>query len=259
MFFNRDVFFKTIPPVQRQALADVRLHEEIDSTSTALMGLVTGGAAPGTVVIAAKQTGGRGRSGNTWHSEHQQNLYISYVIEICGDIAQRLPLVPLAAGIAAFEALATEGIVDVLLKWPNDLLLRDKKVGGILCETPGVDDERALAVVGMGINIGVQDFPEELSSIASYVTPVRDARYFRERLSAKWIDSLNRWCEKIQSDSVAELIARWKQCCEPFGRHVRVGTITGYTLDLNESGRLLLKTDAGETCEIPGGMVEHID
>ena len=259
MFFDKDLFFNTFAVGPNEAISEVILYDEIDSTSSALMGLVSAGAAPGTVIISAKQSGGRGRSGNTWHSAHEQNLYISYAIRICGDIANRLPLVPLAAGIAAFEALASEGISDVLLKWPNDLLLRDKKVGGILCETPGIDDNQAMAVVGMGINIGIQEFPEELSSIATYLQPLRDERYFRERFSATWIGALYHWCQVIQSGSVAKLIARWKQCCEPFGRHVRVGAITGYTLDLNGAGRLLLKTDNGEVCEIPGGMVEHID
>ena len=259
MFFEREIFFNALMPHSRQVVANVVLHPEIDSTSTALMGMVAAGAVSGTTVIAAKQTGGRGRSGNSWYSEHDRNLYISYAIQIVDDIVNRLPLVPLAAGIAASEALQTAGISGVRLKWPNDLLLHDRKVGGILCETPGIEDHRAMAVVGMGINLGAQDFPAELTGIATFLDPPAHVPHLREKLAASWINSLNHWCERIQAGAVSELISRWKQCCESFGRRVRVGEITGYTLDLNDAGRLLLKTDGGEICTIPGGMVEHID
>ncbi|MBN2716122.1 MAG: biotin--[acetyl-CoA-carboxylase] ligase [Deltaproteobacteria bacterium] len=259
MFFNTDIFYNALGSPKTGVVTEVVLHDIVDSTSTDLMKRLGAGASAGTAVIAARQTGGRGRSGNSWHSANDQNLYISYAIEISGNIADRLPLVPLAAGIAAVAALQKEGISAVLLKWPNDLLLNDKKVGGILCETPGIENDRAVAVVGMGINIGAQAFPQDLQHIAAFLTPSADAVHVRERLSATWIRSLYHWCQLIMNDGVAELITHWKMCCEPFGRYVRVGDVTGYTLDLNDAGRLLLKTDQGEICTVPGGMVIHLD
>ena len=258
-FFNANLFREALGEGSAQAVSDLVLFEEIDSTSSWLMKQPGNGAPVGTVVIAQRQTGGRGRSGNSWHSTHNENLYISYALRIEGEIENRLPLVPLAAGIAAYEALSALQVTDVRLKWPNDLMLHDRKVGGILCETPGISGDAAVAVVGMGVNIGAQPFPEELMRIAHYICPASDMPAFRERLAARWIVSLFRWCERIQSSEVVALIDRWKQAGEPFGRLVRVGDVVGHTMDLNDEGRLLVRQSDGEIRVIPGGMVTHLD
>lgn len=262
-FFNEQNFYHTLETTGqmsvRQMVSNLVLFDETESTSSELMSRINAGAPAQMVMIAARQTGGRGRSGNSWHSDHDGNLYISYAIEITGDIVMLLPMVPLAAGVAAFEALNREGIDDVQLKWPNDLMLNERKVGGILCETPGIGKSSAIAIVGMGVNIGEQTFPVELQQIAQYLVPPGDALTFRERFAACFVESLYRWCQTIQSGGVASLVARWRQCCEPFGRHVRVGQVTGYTVDLNDEGRLLLRTDDGEICTIPGGMVTYLN
>ncbi|MBN2527870.1 MAG: biotin--[acetyl-CoA-carboxylase] ligase [Deltaproteobacteria bacterium] len=258
-FFNTEIFESVLPSPSDDIVSDLLLFDEIDSTSTLLMNRMTHGSPVGATVIAARQTGGRGRSGNSWYSTHHLNLYISYAIRIEGDIVRRLPLVPLAAGIAAYEALGAQEIHNVLLKWPNDLMKNGKKIGGILCETPGIEGDGATAVVGMGINIGKQIFPDELRTIADYLDVSCETIGFRERVAAHWIVALYHWCQVIESNDISGLIERWKKCCEPFGRRVRVGERIGHTLDLDSDGRLLLKQDSGHICTVPGGMVEYLD
>ncbi|MBN2341031.1 MAG: biotin--[acetyl-CoA-carboxylase] ligase [Deltaproteobacteria bacterium] len=261
-FFSESFFQKQLQNILSPDSISLTVHREIDSTSTELMRQLAAGGHAGCVVVSQRQTGGRGRSGNQWHSDTTENLYISAAFQITGEIAERLPLVPLAAGIAASSALRATGISDVVLKWPNDLLQRRKKVGGILCETPGIENDSAIAVVGLGLNLGKQSFPEELSNIASYLdyskTPTPQT-HLREQISAHWICELHQWCSRLMEGKTAELIDTWKMHCEPFGRRVKVGDVVGETIDLHESGRLLVKQDGGDICTIPGGMVESLD
>lgn len=261
-FFSTKLFSDILKKEKCNACTELIIHSEINSTSTDLIRRLSEGAPMGTAVVSQTQTAGRGRSGNSWFSEDTQNLYISFSQKIRGDIAQRLPLVPLAAGVAAAEALHQENIEDVRLKWPNDLLIDRKKVGGILCETPGIENDSAVAVVGLGLNLGVQSFPAELQSIAANIASARPGHKntgLRERIAARWISGLHRWCRSIQADEVALLIAHWKQHGESFGRKVKVGNIIGHTVDLTPEGRLLVNQQNGEIRQIPGGMVESLD
>jgi BirA family transcriptional regulator, biotin operon repressor / biotin---[acetyl-CoA-carboxylase] ligase len=258
-FFNTDIFRETLGVGNQWSDSDLILFDRIDSTSSWLLQHLGKDASPGAVVIARTQSGGRGRTGNSWHSDHTENLYISHAVQISGDIENRLPLVPLAAGIAAHEALVSANVMDVQLKWPNDLMVESKKVGGILCETPGVENNAAVAVVGMGVNIGRQSFPDELTQIARYILPEEGESGFREKLAARWVFALGRWVAHIHAGEVSRLIARWKEAGEPFGRRVRVGDVVGNTVDLNGEGRLLIRQEDGEIRVIPGGMVTYVE
>lgn len=258
-FFNTDIFHRTLDAGNEHLTGDLVLFDDIDSTSSWLLHHLGKDASVGTVAIAQRQTGGRGRTGNSWHSDHMENLYISFALQIMGDIENRLPLVPLAAGVAANEALVAAKVTDVRLKWPNDLMMNSKKVGGILCETPGIENDAAVAVVGMGVNIGRQSFPEELTPIAHYILPGEETSGFREKLAARWVLSLLRWGQRIHANQVSQLIAAWKIAGEPFGRLVRVGDVVGHTVDLNDEGRLLIRQKDGKIQVIPGGMVTYVD
>lgn len=257
-FFSPEQFFLALNKTTSTLRPHLVLHDTIDSTSSDLMRRIAQGAAIGTTVVAAQQTAGRGRSGNQWHSKDTQNLYVSFSLKITGHIAKRLPLIPLAAGVAALETLTTLEIDNVQLKWPNDLLRNRKKVGGILCQTPGIENDEAVAVVGLGLNFSNHHFPPELSNIATGIAEMRKVHHGREHFCANWISRLLFWTHQLEQNAQAQLIAQWKHYGEPFGRKVKVGQIIGETIDLNDDGRLLVQTQDGEICSIPGGIVENI-
>jgi len=124
------------------------------------------GAAEGTVVVAEEQTAGRGTKGRTWHSARGLGLYVSLILR--PRPAARLSLLPLAAGLAAREAVEIASGLAAGLRWPNDLVLTGKKLGGILCETEFSGAEVVFAVVGLGVNLAHRpfDFPAGLRDLA---------------------------------------------------------------------------------------------
>ena len=148
-------------------------YASIGSTNSRLLALAGRGAPPGSVVIADEQTAGRGRRGRRWHSPPGAGISFSALVEtVVG--ATTLPLLAGIAAARAIEAVA-EGVGSVGLKWPNDLFLGGRKVGGILCEVvPGAFDP-ALVAVGVGINLRrpTAGFPSEIETTATTVEEVR--------------------------------------------------------------------------------------
>ena len=148
-----------------------RIHyfEELESTQTTARELASAGVAQGTVVIAERQTAGRGRMGRAWHSPAGANLYATIILRPAMPIAE-VPRLSLVAGVAAAETLAREAPGLVALKWPNDVWIRGRKVGGIIAEAM-TDRHGALEAVllgiGLNINLAPEDIPAELRDKAT--------------------------------------------------------------------------------------------
>ncbi len=137
-------------------------HGLVDSTSErAFAALAAGEARHGDVHVAVGQTRGRGRLGRTWHSPAGEGLYLSLVLR------PPPPLIPaaaltMAAGLGVLEGLRALGLASARLKWPNDVLVGEAKVAGILVESRALDPARPHAVVGVGIDVAQTSFPPEL-------------------------------------------------------------------------------------------------
>jgi BirA family biotin operon repressor/biotin-[acetyl-CoA-carboxylase] ligase len=233
---------------------DVAVHAEIDSTSDELRRrLAAGAAAPGALVIAGAQSRGRGRLGRSWFSPDAGHLYASLAVAAPAPAPELVPLVPLAAGVAAVDALAANGFPGVLLKWPNDLRRGDRKVGGILCEAARAD--AAVIVVGLGVNTGSSRFAGELARTAACLGDGADGPG-PEPVAAAWVAALELWVARLVHGERAALVAAWVERAEPFGRRVRAAGAEGTTIGLDTGGRLLVRTDGGAIAAIPGGVVE---
>jgi len=235
---------------------DVAVHAEIDSTSDELKRrLAAGTAAPGSLVIAAAQTRGRGRQGRSWLSPADGHLYASLAVAVEGVPGEVVPLVPLAAGVAAIDALAENGVSGILLKWPNDLTRGGRKVGGILCEAFALGDRSAIIVVGLGVNTGRSRFDEVLAGAAGCLGEGSGGPR-PESVAGAWIFAIERWVARLSSGDVAPLVAAWTDRAEPFGRRVRTAGIEGTTVGVDARGHLLIRTDTGDLEEVPGGIIE---
>ncbi|MCE9593879.1 MAG: biotin--[acetyl-CoA-carboxylase] ligase [Planctomycetes bacterium] len=135
--------------------------EAIDSTNErALAAVADKTARHGDVIVARTQTQGRGRRGATWHSPAGEGLYFSIVL-LPSALAQPAALT-MASGIAVLRAVSGLGLSGVELKWPNDLIVGDAKLVGILVETRGLDIAAPHYVVGIGVNVAQREFPPEL-------------------------------------------------------------------------------------------------
>lgn len=222
---------------------------EIDSTNAEL--LRRGPAcADGTVLLAERQTGGRGRRGRAWASPLAANLYLSLHRRFEGGIAA-LSGLSLAVGIAAAEALRDLGYAEVGLKWPNDLLARGRKLGGILVELGGEAAGPMQAVIGLGLNVrmpraAAQAIDQPWIDLATLGAGVPD----RNDLSAAVIASLARVLDDFAEAGLAPLLPRWRALDALAGREVRMqagdAAYEGVALGIAGNGGLRVRHADGE-------------
>ncbi|HET6169237.1 MAG TPA: biotin--[acetyl-CoA-carboxylase] ligase, partial [Terracidiphilus sp.] len=136
------------------------------STNSDALAAARNGAPHGSVFFADEQTAGRGRGDHAWHSASGQGLYLSALMRLPLP-SSRMPLLPLAAGLAAADAVRTATGLTVDLRWPNDLLIGPRKTGGILVESQSDRGQVSFAVVGIGINVHQQNFALDLATPAT--------------------------------------------------------------------------------------------
>jgi BirA family biotin operon repressor/biotin-[acetyl-CoA-carboxylase] ligase len=207
----------------------------IDSTMRAAEGRPAG-----YVVVAGEQTAGQGRHGHAWHSPADSGLYCSLVLE-------PRPVLTLALGLATADAIAhaSGGVCD--LRWPNDIMIGDKKVGGILVQLSG-----AIAIAGIGINLNQTAFPADLEGIATSLKTHADA--------AGILIALLREVDRYTSESPENILRLFTRASSyASGRRVRVdqadGAIEGTTAGLDPSGFLVVRKDDGtDTLIVAGGV-----
>lgn len=157
--------------------------DETDSTNTYAVKNDLGHM---TCVAAGRQTAGKGRSGRVWHSESDENLYFSVVLDGL-DSSQLLPM-NIFAGYILSDTL--RHLVDAKVKWPNDMVVRGKKLAGILMETSFSGGRLEKTVVGIGLNVNCRSFPEEISGIATSISLETGEVYEREKLLAAFMTNL---------------------------------------------------------------------
>jgi BirA family biotin operon repressor/biotin-[acetyl-CoA-carboxylase] ligase len=205
-----------------------RVHLRLaDSTNARARELAARGAPHGTLVTATQQSAGRGRQGRTWVAPPGRAL-------LCSLLVREPPrLLPLAAGVAVAEVVGCHA----QLKWPNDVLVRGRKVAGVLVE--GRPQER-WAVVGIGLNVAVpeDDFPPELHDVAGTLGLAPSAI---EPTLRRLLVALGHWIAADQRDVLDAVRARDAL----FGRHVRWGDGEGQAAGIDDTGRLVLDTESG--------------
>jgi BirA family biotin operon repressor/biotin-[acetyl-CoA-carboxylase] ligase len=205
------------------------------------------GAPAGAVVSADAQERGRGRLGRRWHSGG--GLALSVVLRPSLPPAQ-LPPVTLAAGVALAETIAQFG-ARAALKWPNDALVDGKKVAGILTETATRGGRVEHLIVGIGVNLRVAQFPDELAAIAGSLDAARAP------FAAALCLALERWYERFLDGGAASVVDGWKRFAAFFGRRVEVSAgserIAGIAEDLAADGALLLRDEAGHVHRLHAG------
>ena len=150
--------------------ARLRYFADVESTNDVALALCNGGAPEGTSVLADVQRAGRGRRGRTWFSPPGAGLYLSVVVRM-GESARTLPLLTLAAGVAAADAVAATSGLPLELKWPNDLVSGRpwRKLGGLLCEAAGPGPNVDAVVVGIGVNLRHVAYPTEIADRATSI------------------------------------------------------------------------------------------
>lgn len=231
---------------------DLHLHQDLPSTNREALSLAQNGATHGTVVIAESQSGGYGRHGRTWFSPPGLNIYCSIVVRGMGQnlsLSQWLSWVPLVSALAVTEATQQMEAVSLSLKWPNDLLLHDRKVGGILCESSFATSNDPVVIIGIGLNVNIPPvcFPEELRPTAASLMEASRRPIDRNRLIAQLLLELEHCLGELQSSGPVRLRQAYTARCATLGRQVRIlftndQPIVGLAEALSADGALQVRT-----------------
>ncbi len=241
----------TLPEASPTGFGEVRWLSEIDSTNRYLTDEARTGAATGLVVVADHQTAGRGRLGRTWVAPPGASLLVSLLLRptVARD---RRHLIVMAAGLAMAEAVEAETGVVAGLKWPNDLLVGERKLAGILAEAAG-----DALVVGIGVNIEWHEVPAELSAIATACNLEGGRPTTRAAVLHAF---LGRYSERLEDLDGSR--AAYEARLLTLGRRVRVeqadGALMGIAIGVDPDGRLRLRTEDETEVAVAVGDVVHL-
>lgn len=239
---------KNILPLDVVSLiGDLDVFDEVDSTNTVAMSRARAGGGQ-YVCLAERQTAGRGRRGRAWASPFASNVYLSLVRDFQGGAAVTEGL-SLAVGIAVCDAVRSLGVAGVMIKWPNDLVVEQRKIGGILIELSGDLSGACRAVIGIGLNVRMPEAAAvtidqpwaDLHSLGIHVP--------RNVVVSTLLSSILPSVGLFEDMGLAPFCERWAAYDVCFGRQVTIvgagATATGTAMGIDRDGGLLLDTAGG--------------
>ena len=234
-------------------------RDEVTSTNDLALEQARAGVGPGLVVVADRQTAGRGRAGRGWEDGANAAASLLATATVAAP-ATGAALVPLAAGLAVVDASRSVD-VDVTLKWPNDVLVADRKCAGILVERHTVASGDVL-LVGIGIDVDWRG-AERYGPSADWTSLAEEAGRDVDRgeLLAGLLESLASWLP-VEADDRDRLLAAYRRHCSTLGRDVEVtapggAPVSGHAVDVDAEGRLLVDTNR-ERIAVSAGDVVHL-
>lgn len=241
-----------IPHLSTKVLGK-RIHcfDEVDSTQNVAQKLIREGAPEGTLVLAERQTAGRGRLGRHWHSPKGKGIYMSLVVK--PDIPLHMtPHLTLLSAVALCRAIRREvPEVEPQIKWPNDLLIGGRKICGILLESIAENESLRYIVTGIGIscNLLPEDYPPELLDKATSLLIESGKRVERAPLIAQFLRQLEELYALYRSQGFGPIRTLWEASAATLGQTVRsadaLGPFEGVAVGLNEWGGLILRQADG--------------
>ena len=251
-----------VGPLINGSLFDSRIHHyfRIGSTNAAAMEAAAAGAPEGSVYFAEQQTAGRGRGGNSWESAPSDGIYCSVVLRPQLSPADAL-LLSLIAGLAVVEAVEETTGLHPDLRWPNDVLIDERKFCGILTEMNAEATRVRYVVLGIGINVNQPSFPAELDPIATSLRLAGGHEWSRVQLAAALLKSLDAWYRKLTSggaEARANIFQKFEERSS-FARSRLVhvdedGGYEGVSQGLDSRGFLLVRTERGLRTVLSGGV-----
>jgi BirA family biotin operon repressor/biotin-[acetyl-CoA-carboxylase] ligase len=227
----------------------------VNSTMTLAARAARDGCASGSVIGADGQVAGIGRHGHTWHSEAEAGLYVSVVLRLPGVDASALPVMMLALGLATQEAIAEVTGLAADLRWPNDVIINNRKCAGILAQLEG-----PAVVAGIGINVNHPSFPADIEAVATSLFREGKLGISREDLLIALLHSVDTFTAVLSEKGPSVILDTFSRASTyAQGRRVRVeqngAIIEGTTCGLDGSGFLVVREDSGkETTILAGGV-----
>jgi BirA family biotin operon repressor/biotin-[acetyl-CoA-carboxylase] ligase len=253
-----------IRPILRTKWLGKAIHhfDTLDSTNARAYQLALNGAEEGEVVIAESQQKGKGRLGRQWFSPPFLNLYLSVIL--------RPPIPPhqaslmtLMAAVATADAIRQLSGLFPLIKWPNDILLRDRKVAGLLNEIHSEIDRIHFVILGIGVNLNMDEsmFSEEIRAAATSLRIEMGRTISRKVFLQILLEELERWYSIFIHEGSAAILEAWRNRAQIKGRRVNVTSfgeaLTGVAIDVDSDGALILETGDEGRRRVVAGDVEY--
>jgi BirA family biotin operon repressor/biotin-[acetyl-CoA-carboxylase] ligase len=244
----------------------IHYQASMASTNSAAIALAQEGSCHGTLVLADAQRAGRGRRGRQWYSPPGRNLYCSVIFRMPPGQTGSLTLIPLASALAVADVISDSAAIPCRLKWPNDVLIRDKKVAGILCESVGGQAD-TIVVIGIGINVNSQpeDLPGELKSTATTLLAERgvprDIPIDRTALVSTLMNRLEERMALLSPQTQPRLLDAYRTRCATLGQwiHATVSEtdmIEGIAEAIGVDGSLHIRRSSSAGSGRTGELVE---
>ena len=230
-----------------------------NSTNRVAFELGHAGEAEGAVVLAEEQTEGRGRAGRTWHSERAAGIYVTLLLRPKLAPVQA-SLLTMMAGLSAHAAVEAATGLAVDLKWPNDLIIRGKKAGGILTEMHAEPGQVRFVIVGIGLNVNQEEFPGELANVATSLRQETGKPQSRMELLVRLLREFESDYNRFVREGVASVVKRFEVLSSyALGKRVRVTnsveSYLGTTAGLGPEGLLQVERDDGRVVTVIAGDV----
>lgn len=214
----------------------------------------------GTVIIADSQSTGKGRLRRKWFSPAGVNIYLSIVLRPEIEPKDATLLTIMASNACASAISETTGL-DIRIKWPNDLEYSGKKLGGILTEIRSEPDKINIAIIGIGINVNMEGktLPDDIKTSATSIKNETGNIFSRSEIISLILNNLEHWQETLKNNGRTLLLKKWKELSTTIGKNVKVtvgkNNIFGFAEDIDDEGRLILRTQSGIEQKISAGDI----
>jgi len=237
---------------------EIHHHRQVSSTQEAAKGLAAEGAKEGTAVIAEIQARGKGRRGREWHSP-AGGVYMSVILMPQMSPA-RAPLLTLLAGVAVAKVLRHLYDLKAELKWPNDVMVDDRKICGILTEMTAETEAVDYCIVGIGINANIKlaDFPSKFRETTTSLKEELGKNVSRAELVRRLLEEMERLYNVFREGGPAPILKEWKALTNTLGALVRItdtGVIEGRAVDVDQDGALIVELADGSLKRVIAGDV----
>jgi len=235
---------------------EVIYYDTVSSTNTIAYDLAKRGAQEGTTVIAEAQVKGKGRLSRRWFSPKEKGIYMSIILR--PDITPfQAPRITLIAAVSAALGIREATALAVFIKWPNDLLVSSKKIGGILTEMEAETDSINFLILGIGINVNTK--LSELPKGATSVLEETGAKASRAKLVQAMLEKLEHNYALSKKEGFSPIIKEWRNLSATLGRRVRAvcmhKKIEGEAIGIDSDGALIIRLDNGFHEKVMAGDV----
>lgn len=229
-------------------------YDSVDSTQNLAWNLGVQGSPEGTAVFAQTQKKGRGRMGRKWISG-RGGVYFSLLLRPDMFQVNEIPQITIIIGLGCVYGIKQATGIECEVKWPNDIFIDGKKIGGILCEISAETDKINFLVAGIGINVNTKDLPSESTSLFLH----SKKKFLRVEIGKRILENIENCYARARQEGFSALLKEWSGFCFLWGKRVKVKIldkeIEGETVGIDEKGYLLLRRDTGFIERVSSGDI----